>query len=123
MTTNEITAAKIEFKLDLVAAGLIVSDHVPERITPPIVIINNGSPYLQPASIGKEYTLTLELICVAATATNKMASERLDALLEQVINAMPGYARMLSAGQPYNLQTNNTEYLAVSVQTDLQITI
>jgi hypothetical protein len=123
MTTNEITAAKIEFKLDLVAGGLIVSDHVPERITPPIVIINNGSPYLQPASIGKEYTLTLELICVAATATNKMASERLDALLEQVINAMPGYARMLSAGQPYNLQTNNTEYLAVSVQTDLQITI
>ena len=123
MTTNEITAAKVEFKLDLVAEGLIVSDHVPERITPPIVIINNGSPYLQPSSIGKEYTLNLELICVAATATNKLASERLDALLEQVINALPGYARMLSAGQPYNLQTNNTEYLAVSVQTDLQITI
>jgi len=121
--TNEITAAKVEFKLDLVAEGLIVSDHVPERITPPIVIINNGSPYLQPSSIGKEYTLNLELICVAATATNKLASERLDALLEQVINALPGYARMLSAGQPYNLQTNNTEYLAVSVQTDLQITI
>ena len=123
MTTNEITAAKVEFKLDLVAEGLIVSDHVPERITPPIVIINNGSPYLQPSSLGKEYTLNLELICVAATATNKLASERLDALLEQVINALPGYARMLSAGQPYNLQTNNTEYLAVSVQTDLQITI
>jgi hypothetical protein len=60
---------------------------------------------------------------VAATATNKMATERLDALIEQVINAMPGYARVISAGQPFNLQTNNTEYLAVTVQTDLQITI
>ena len=121
--TTEITAAKVEFKLDLVAAGLIVSDYVPERITPPIVIINNGTPYLQPSSISKEYTLNLELVCVAATATNKTASERLDALLQDVIQALPGYARMITAGQPYNLQTNNTEYLAVSVNTDVQITI
>jgi len=121
--TNEITAAKVEFKLDLVAGGLIVSDYVPERITPPIVIINNGSPYLTPVSISKEYTLNLELVLVAATATNKTATERLDALLQDVIQALPGYARMISAGQPYNLQTNNTEYLAVSVNTDVQITI
>lgn len=121
--TNEITAAKLEFKLDLVAEGLIVSDYVPERITPPIVIINAGTPYLRPSTIGNEYVLNLELVCVAATATNKMSTEKLDELLEDVINAMPGYARVISAGQPFNLQTNNTEYLAVSVQTDLQITI
>jgi hypothetical protein len=121
--TNEITAAKVEFKLDLVAEGLIVSDFVPERITPPMVIINSGTPYLRPSTIGNEYVLNLDLVCVAATATNKMATERLDALIEQVINAMPGYARVISAGQPFNLQTNNTEYLAVTVQTDLQITI
>ena len=121
--TNEITAAKLEFKLDLVAGGLIVSDYVPERITPPIVIINAGTPYLRPSTIGNEYVLNLELVCVAATASNKLATERLDELLESVINAMPGYARVISAGQPFNLQTNNTEYLAASVQTDLQITI
>lgn len=121
--TNEITAAKVEFKLDLVAGGLNVSDFVPERIVPPIVIINSGVPYLRPSSLGSEYTLNLELVCVAAQATNKMASEKLDELLETVINALPGYARMISAGQPFNLQTNNTEYLAVSVNTDVQITI
>lgn len=121
--TNEITAAKVEFKLDLTAGGLIVSDFVPERITPPIVIINAGTPYLRPSTIGNEYVLNLELVCVAATASNKLATERLDELLESVINAMPGYARVISAGQPFNLQTNNTEYLAASVQTDLQITI
>ena len=121
--TNEITAAKVEFKLDLTAAGINVMDYVPERIVPPIVIINNGTPYLQPSSIGKEYVLSLELVCVAASATNKVASEKVDELLESVINALPGYARMISAGQPYNLQTNNTEYLAASILTDLQITI
>jgi len=121
--TNEITAAKVEFKLDLTAAGLKVLDYVPERIVPPIVIINNGTPYLQPSSLSREYTLNLELVCVAAQATNKQATEKVDELLEAVINALPGYARMVNAGQPYNLQTNNTEYLAVSVQTDVQITI
>lgn len=121
--TNEISAAKAEFKLDLVAGGLNVMDYVPERITPPIVIINSGVPYLRPSSIGSEYTLNLELVLVAAQATNKKATEKLDELLEQTILALPGYARMLQAGQPYNLQTNNTEYLAVSVNTDVQITI
>ena len=121
--TNEITAAKIEFKLDLVDGGVNVLDYVPERITPPIVIMNSGVPYLRPSSISSEYTMNLELVCVAATATNKLATERLDELLELVINALPGYARMISAGQPFNLQTNNTEYLACSVQTDVQITI
>lgn len=121
--TNEITAAKVEFKLDLVAGGLNVQDYVPERITPPIVIINSGVPYLRPDSLGQEYVLNLELVCVAAQATNKMATEKLDELLEDVINALPGYARMIQAGQPFNLQTNNTEYLAVSVQTDVRITI
>jgi len=121
--TNEITAAKVEFKLDLVAGGIKVMDYVPERIVPPIVIINSGVPYLRPSSLSREYTLNLELVCVAAQATNKQATEKLDELLEAVINALPGYARMISAGQPFNLQTNNTEYLAVSVQTDVQITI
>lgn len=121
--TNEITTAKVEFKLDLTAGGVNVMDYVPERIVPPIVIINSGIPYLRPSSISKEYTLNLELVCVAATATNKQATEKLDDLLQQVIRALPGYARMISAGQPFNLQTNNTEYLAVSVQTDVQITI
>lgn len=121
--TNEITAAKAEFALDLQAADLIVVDYVPERITPPVVIINAGTPYLRPSSIGNEYTLNLELVLVAATATNKTATERLDALLEAVLLAMPGYARVIQAGQPYNLQTNNTEYLATTVSTDVQITI
>ncbi len=121
--TNEITAAKAEFKLDLVAGGVKVSDYVPERITPPLVIINSGVPYLRPETLSREYILNLELVAIAATATNKTATEALDALIESVINALPGYARLIQVGQPYNLQTNNAEYLAVTIQTDVQITI
>lgn len=121
--TNEITAAKVEFKLDLVAAGLNVLEYVPERIVPPIVIVNSRSPYLLAADLGSEFTLGLELVLVAATATNKQATEKLDELLADTVNALPGYSRFVSAGQPFNMQTNNAEYLAVSVLVDLNITI
>lgn len=121
--TNEITLAKVELKLDLEAAGLKVSDYVPERIVPPIVIVNARSPYLAVSSLSGEYLLNVELVLIAATATNKQSTEKLDELLADVANALPGYARMLPTGAPYNLQTNNAEYLAVNVPLELEITI
>lgn len=121
--TNEITLAKSEFSLDLDAAGLNVLDYVPERIVPPIVIVNSASPYLTPSDLSKEYILSLEVIMVAATATNKQATEMLDELIEQVVNAMPSYARLLRVNAPYNLQTGNAEYLAANASVELEITI
>lgn len=121
--TNEITLAKSEFSLDLDAAGLNVLDYVPERIVPPIVIVNSASPYLTPSDLGREYILSLEVIMIAATAVNKQATEMLDALIEQVVNAMPSYARLLRVNAPYNLQTGNAEYLAANASVELEITI
>lgn len=121
--TNEITLAKQEFQLDLDAAGINVLEYVPERIVPPIVIINVASNYLTPSSLSKEYEMNLELVAVAATATNKQATEKLDELLESVILALPAYAQLLRVASPYNLQTNNAEYLAANLYITLQITI
>ena len=67
---DEITVTRAELKLDLTAAGLNVTETIPDRVTPPVVIINSGSPYLTVASVGSEYLLNLELVLVAATATN-----------------------------------------------------
>lgn len=123
--TNEITVSKQEFKLDLDAAGLTVLDYVPERIVPPIVIINSASPYLTPSTLGNEYVMNLELVTVAATATNKQATEKLDEAIANVLTALSEirYARVTTVSAPYNLQTNNTEYLATTVNVELEITI
>ncbi len=83
--TSEITLSKAEFKLDLEEAGLTVLDYIPERIVPPIVIINNRTPYLTPSRLGTEYLLNLELVLVASTATNKQASENLDQAIENAL--------------------------------------
>jgi hypothetical protein len=121
---SEINASKVEFKLELAEAGLNVLEYVPERITPPIVILNAAQPYLQTAQFG-EWSLGLELVLVASTATNKKATENLDQLIEDVLNAIEPltYVRITSVNQPYNLQTNNAEFLAANVYVQLDITL
>jgi hypothetical protein len=121
---SEINAAKVEFKLELVDAGLNVLEYVPERITPPILIVNAASPYMTTAEFG-EWTLGIELVLVAATATNKKATESLDQLIEDTLKAIEPltYVRVTSVNQPYNLQTNNAEYLSANIYCQLSITI
>jgi hypothetical protein len=121
---SEINASKLEFKLELTEAGLNVLEYVPERITPPIVIVNTATPYLETAEFG-EWNLGLELVLVSSTATNKTASENLDQLIEDTLNAIKPltYVRITSVNQPYNLQTNNAEYLAANINVKLNITL
>lgn len=121
---SEINAAKVEFKLELVSAGLNVLEYVPERITPPVVIVNSGQPYIQSSEFG-EYNLGIELVLVAATATNKKASESLDQLIEDTLKAIEPltYASVTSVNQPYNLAANNAEYLSATIICQLNITI
>jgi hypothetical protein len=121
--SNEITISKAEFKLDLEDAGLTVVDFIPERIVPPIVIINNRTPYLTPSRLGTEYLLNLELVLVASTATNKQATEKLDEAIETALKGMPRYARVLQVNEPYEMQTNNSSYLAANISVELEITI
>jgi hypothetical protein len=121
--TNEITISKAELKLDLEEAGIRVLDYVPERITPPIVIMSSASPYLTPSTLGTQYDLNLELVVIATTATNKKATENLDQAIHNVLSAMPRYARVTRVNEPYNLQTNNAEYLSANISLELEITI
>ncbi|MFN7317882.1 MAG: hypothetical protein ACK5S6_00095 [bacterium] len=121
---SEINALKVEFSLELVGEGLNVLEYIPERITPPIILINAAQPYLQTAEFG-EWSLGVELVLVASTATNKKATENLDQLIEDTLNAITplSYARITSVNQPYNLQTNNAEYLAANIYCQLNLTI
>jgi hypothetical protein len=123
--TNEITASKAEFALDLTTAGLDVLDYVPERVTPPIVIISPDSPYLVTETVGNEYRLGLKLTLVAATATNEESTEALDELISDTLVALEtiSYAVLKSVQTPFRLAVNNAEYLATDITLDLSITL
>jgi len=123
--SNEITASKAEFALDLQNAGLDVLDYVPERVVPPIVIITSGSPYLVAETVGREFRLGLNLTLVASTATNEEATEALDELIADTVTAVTslGYVILKNVNPPYRLAANNAEYLASDLNLDLSITL
>jgi hypothetical protein len=125
MTVSEITAAKAEFALALADAGLDVVDYIPGRVVPPVVIISSGSPYITVESLGNDYELNLDLKCVAMTADNQMATNALDLLVEQVINALSDlhYIQMKQVNQPYALEANGAVYLAADVGVMVSITL
>ena len=123
--TNEITTSKAEFALDLQTAGLDVLDYVPERVTPPIIIISSGSPYLVAETVGSEYRLGLTLTLVASTATNEESTEALDELIALTVSAIGnlGYVALNAVNSPYRLAVNNADYLSADLNVDLSITL
>lgn len=121
--TNEITLAKEQFRDALIAAELDAVEYIPERVIPPIVVINSGSPFLVPETVGHEYTMNLELVLVAGTATNETATEELENLIEKTLLALPAYAALQRVDKPFALAINNAEYLATNVFVELSITI
>lgn len=120
---SEVGAAKAELALTLQAEGLDVYDYIPERVTPPVVVIRSGSPYMTPSSLGQEFLINLELVVVAGFATNETSTEDLDELIEATIKAIPADAGFKDVSQPYTLVMNGNDYLATTIGIDLQISI
>lgn len=120
---SEVGAVKAELALTLQEAGLDVYDYVPERVTPPVVVIRPGSPYIEPGSVGSCYDVNLELVIVAGFATNETTTDDLDDLIEQTLAALPGDAGVGSVAQPYLLAMNGNDHLATTINVDLTISI
>ena len=123
--TSEITLTRAEFALALTEAGLDVKAYVPERVIPPVVIMNAGSPYLSPVNIAKDYQLNLDLTLVANQATNETATETLDQLIQDTILAIEplNYAVFNDVSKPFMLSANNADYLAATLTINLYINL
>ena len=120
---SEVGAAKAELALTLQAAGLDVYDYIPERVTPPVIVIRAGSPYMTPSSVGQEFLVNLELQVIAGFATNETTTDDLDDLIEDTIKALPADAGFRDVSQPYTLVVNGNDFLASTIGVDLQISI
>lgn len=120
---SEINTAKVQFKDAVAATGIDIKEYIPERVIPPIVLMSGGGTYIVPETISKEYTVGLVLTMISQTAMNEQSTEKLDELIEQTINALPAFARLVRVTKPYSLAVNNTEYLSADMEVELSITI
>ena len=98
----------------LEGAGLKTVSYIPERISPPIVLISAGSPYVEEQNTQfNTFLVRLELTIVAGTATNAVATDNLDGLIEQAIVCLGGWT--VEVSQPFMLSANNANYLAARI--------
>lgn len=120
---NEITLAKEQLRDEFTAAGLDCVEYIPERVIPPLVVINSGSPFITADTVLNGYAMNLELVLIAGTATNEFATEQLETLIQDVLRALPNYAVLNSVEKPFALAINNSEYLSCNVNVEISITI
>jgi hypothetical protein len=120
---SEITLAKQQLRDALVAAEIDCVEYIPERVIPPLVVINSGSPFIIPETLANGYVMGLELVLVAETATNEFATERLETLIQDVLRALPNYAELQRVDKPFALSVNNAEYFSTNIFVDISITI
>lgn len=117
---NTLTAARQRLSAALAAAGLPAADHLPERPTPPIALVVPGTPYLEAGNAYGTYQVRLTVLLMAATATNEVATRRLDAMAAAVVVALAGTEFGVErVDQPNQIQVNNATYLGLTLDVTL----
>lgn len=107
-----LTEARIGVAADLDAAGLNVVDHIPAKVTPPMVIIGTGDPYVVQGDTfsATEFVVRLELFCIAGTAVNSAATKALDGMISKVIFHL-GDWDIEGVSAPYMAAANDAQFL------------
>ena len=106
--------------LDAVLAplGARAYPYLPNRLNPPLALVQPGDPYLEPnATAGfavGSWTIRHEVILLVAPGDNDKQADSLDALLEAALVPLVDHG-ITSVGQPYPLEVGNSAYTACRV--------
>lgn len=112
---NTLRSARDELALLLSAAGVSVFTYLPERVTPPVAVIEPGQPYMVQGDTFDSFTVRLNVILLAAPASNERATEELDQAICDVIDAVDTfYADTID--QPSAFSSGGAEYLGTRLE-------
>lgn len=92
----------------------------PEGSTPPYIAIEPRDPYLVPGRAFTDWTINVSLTYVGRTATNQKATEDLNQVISEVIEAVRGEWEVdgVTAGL---LDVNESTYVSASIQVHTSI--
>lgn len=93
---------------------------VPEGVTPPVVVIRDGNPYLEPGRTFGDYTLNLSIVVVGPPATNEESSRQVDQNVMDILPLLEGVWAIDSV-EPELLQDDSYQYPAVTINIHNQV--
>lgn len=112
-----IAASRSALAALIEGAGVTCLEYIPERVTPPIAIMEPTSEWVASGEAFGEYRIGYDVTLVTQTASNNKATTDLDTMVEDVLNAVADTAGFYSTSvsAPAVLAVNNAEYLSVAV--------
>lgn len=101
----------------LTAAGIRASSVVPERVTPPLSVIQPASDWVTGGDTYGTYRLGFEVTVIVQTAANAKVSQTLDDAIDTVLTAVSGAQGFYvgSVGAPSILSVQNAEFLSATL--------
>lgn len=98
-------------------AGFNVSAFVPERITPPVAVMEPSSDWVVSGDVFGAYRIGFDVTLITRTASNAKVTDEIDQMLDELIVAVSSAAGFYcgSAGKPFDMNVNGADYYAVSV--------
>lgn len=89
--------------------------NLPDRLNPPLALVQPGSPYLEPGPAAGyaagSWAIRHEVILIVAPGDSKVQAESLDVLVEAAMHVAAGHG-LQSVEQPYPLEVGNATYTA-----------
>lgn len=122
--SNVLTDARELLATYLVDVPANLYKHANEITNAPAVVIDYDSPMAEPERIGSKLRLRVKYkltLLVSGNYTNSAATEALEALVVQVLSALPAEARVVSVGQPGTLQVGTASLPALEIPLEISI--
>lgn len=112
-----IFAARSALLAVLEDAGIRASETVPERITPPITVIEPSSDWVASGDVYGTFRVGFDLTVITPTASNAKVSENLDDAVDEVLAAVMDADGFYvgSVAAPVLLSVQNAEYLTATM--------
>jgi len=98
-------------------AGLPAFPTLPNRITPPVAVVQAGSPFMESGGSFGEFKTRWEITLVTPTGANEVATEKLYTLLEDaIVSLVNSKYSVETVSKPYALEANNAQYVALDLK-------
>jgi len=111
---NTLASCRSELRLLLAGTGVPVFEFIPERFTPPVLVLEPGSPFMEQGETFCEFDVSFNVIALATSATNEMATEQVDQLICDVLDAVDTW-NVVSVDSPSAFEVNSANYLGTRI--------
>lgn len=113
---NTLKALRERITTALASSGVKVEDHLPERISPPLVMLAAGSPYLEAGNTYGTFNIRFTVILVGAQGPNEVTTQALDDNVAAVLVALDAHDLAIErVDQPTMLAHSGTHFLSTTI--------